>query len=925
MSDQAAFEAHLDQHPDDWTHRLVYADWLDEHGHDVLADGQRWQAKHQKHPLGSGRDYAWWWHPTGFVNWQSNDRPGSHSNVTNYSGPLTAVMDGMHGGHDWGPYENRQEAEKTLAHALRKAGLTPEPQQMSRRGPVRRYAEMPEHVRRVVMEHGKRIVDLYTAGQRVQTISTILRIPPSHVYKAINAMQIQKRIPRRNPEQMSRRTRPRRYSLDPADHHQFLANIADEQRPTGATAWVPAGQRGHAAKLAYADFLDEHGDPMGWFLRKHVTSSVEPSNTTDWVGDAFYGFDLPGRGRLHLEMYRNRRGRQVYRPVVNWSTGYRTDPQRHNTELQMNALLTPDEAHDFAGTLPNDIREKFTQVLHSHGIERRPPRPPRSRRGVPPVQESQTGRPRRYSAAENLPALARNVHDSLTKESSDVWADGLEEAGKGNLADHIRRSVEPRGEHQWGLLSGHPEWVGKHAETLKPGEWGMAWSPNHSFGSNAWHLSTYHRLADNPDHLVFVESYHHPSRIGQVIRSLQADGVQVHPSMKMEHLPKPEIGPWRMSRPRRYSIPVIENPEGGLNPRTPEEQERASRVDLVTLPPDVQGANCGNCMYIQDGHCTHPEVNQPVNNRNCCLLWDRPGTVRPWKSREGFRQYARVGRRRHRYAAVDESQIHPDWHTDGVAPRLGRALRHIAGQESQYPESGELATVALAVGPGGVQSGHFERLGEALAREGHPHANQWGWSGVSRGIAVDKAVAAFNRHNGTEYPDRAELLGFVRKHIPDAGYHDLDASSVRATQDDLMRQGYRSGFSDAQEAEINRITVARHPGRVQYRRRYAASDRNRPGEFVEARASRYASYRSPQGGMLARGLYYPGGKFLPGGSGLTGPEGQEQPAQEDRKKPKKKTPKYSRVYVDPVTGMSFGAGRDDPAESTAAATSGSPA
>ncbi len=364
----------------------------------------------------------------------------------------------------------------------------------------------------------------------------------------------------------------------------------------------------------------------------------------------------------------------------------------------------------------------------------------------------------------------------------------------------------------------------------------------------------------------------------------------------------------RRGRVRRYSMPVIENPEGGLNPRTPEEQERASRVDLVTLPLDVCGTNCCNCVYIQDGHCTHPEVNQPVNDRMCCALWDRPGTVRPWKSREGFRQYARVGRRRHRYAAVDESQVHPDWHPDGLAPRAGHVLRHIAGQESQFPESGELATVALAVGPEAVGGEHFTRLGRALAHEGHPLADAYNWHQMGRSLAIDGAIRRHMQSIGlrdlfapSDLPID-DAIRVARGAVPDATDREVHGSQFRISSNDYFRWVLRDA---GQRKRDGKPTVR------------AVKARRLLDElaFNQANPQRYASYRSPQGGMLARGLYYPGGKFLPGGSGFTGPAGQEQPTREDHKKPKKT--KHTRIYTDPVTGQQFGAGSDDPADSTA--------
>ena len=56
--------------------------------------------------------------------------------------------------------------------------------------------------------------------------------------------------------------------------------------------------------------------------------------------------------------------------------------------------------------------------------------------------------------------------------------------------------------------------------------------------------------------------------------------------------------------------------------------ERAKAADLIVLPPDVQGTNCGNCEYMDGGECKHPKVQQPVEPRWCCIYWDASGTQR---------------------------------------------------------------------------------------------------------------------------------------------------------------------------------------------------------------------------------------------------------------------------------------------------------
>lgn len=73
------------------------------------------------------------------------------------------------------------------------------------------------------------------------------------------------------------------------------------------------------------------------------------------------------------------------------------------------------------------------------------------------------------------------------------------------------------------------------------------------------------------------------------------------------------------------------NALGGIDPGSPEELKRAEHSDLVTFPANVPGAVCGNCQFYADFNCRHPDVVQAVSpERNCCSLWDAPGTRRPW-------------------------------------------------------------------------------------------------------------------------------------------------------------------------------------------------------------------------------------------------------------------------------------------------------
>lgn len=63
----------------------------------------------------------------------------------------------------------------------------------------------------------------------------------------------------------------------------------------------------------------------------------------------------------------------------------------------------------------------------------------------------------------------------------------------------------------------------------------------------------------------------------------------------------------------------------------------AKRVDLVTLPDDVAGANCGNCKkwivpWEVNGFCSHPEVQMEVSRSQCCARWEHPDMIRAWET-----------------------------------------------------------------------------------------------------------------------------------------------------------------------------------------------------------------------------------------------------------------------------------------------------
>jgi len=77
------------------------------------------------------------------------------------------------------------------------------------------------------------------------------------------------------------------------------------------------------------------------------------------------------------------------------------------------------------------------------------------------------------------------------------------------------------------------------------------------------------------------------------------------------------------------------NPEGGVDPRSPEAMQIHEAVNMVTLPEAVEGASCGTCehMRILDpvtgaGFCTNPEIKLDVTRRMLCGQWSAPGVYR---------------------------------------------------------------------------------------------------------------------------------------------------------------------------------------------------------------------------------------------------------------------------------------------------------
>ena len=76
------------------------------------------------------------------------------------------------------------------------------------------------------------------------------------------------------------------------------------------------------------------------------------------------------------------------------------------------------------------------------------------------------------------------------------------------------------------------------------------------------------------------------------------------------------------------------NKQQGIIPETEEDRIKARNADLLTLPSNITGTNCGNCQFYQKtdfngvGICKHPKVKQPVSVRMCCSFWYQNGSIR---------------------------------------------------------------------------------------------------------------------------------------------------------------------------------------------------------------------------------------------------------------------------------------------------------
>lgn len=77
------------------------------------------------------------------------------------------------------------------------------------------------------------------------------------------------------------------------------------------------------------------------------------------------------------------------------------------------------------------------------------------------------------------------------------------------------------------------------------------------------------------------------------------------------------------------------NPIGGYSYSNKSDVSVARRADLITLPKEIKGTNCANCMFVKIldekkglGFCNHKHVELPVTAKMCCIYWDAEGVLR---------------------------------------------------------------------------------------------------------------------------------------------------------------------------------------------------------------------------------------------------------------------------------------------------------
>lgn len=70
------------------------------------------------------------------------------------------------------------------------------------------------------------------------------------------------------------------------------------------------------------------------------------------------------------------------------------------------------------------------------------------------------------------------------------------------------------------------------------------------------------------------------------------------------------------------------NSQGGIDPKTDEDMEKAKTADLITLPGGLRSE------VIVKRFCNNESIQMFVTLRMCCGYWDHKGVRRPWDQRK---------------------------------------------------------------------------------------------------------------------------------------------------------------------------------------------------------------------------------------------------------------------------------------------------
>ncbi len=70
------------------------------------------------------------------------------------------------------------------------------------------------------------------------------------------------------------------------------------------------------------------------------------------------------------------------------------------------------------------------------------------------------------------------------------------------------------------------------------------------------------------------------------------------------------------------------NAEGGIDPKTDADMQKAKTADLITLPGGSKADTTSKRM------CYNDKIKMYVTIRMCCAYWDNSAVKRPWKKKK---------------------------------------------------------------------------------------------------------------------------------------------------------------------------------------------------------------------------------------------------------------------------------------------------